>query len=63
MYTYIVIFIIRYRLAAVDHGQFSFIDIKHNDWPVILITNPKNMLYRMPQKENVESIITSTHVR
>jgi len=55
--------IIRYRLAAVDHGQFSFIDIKHNDWPVALITNPKNMLFMMPQKENSKSIITSTHVR
>ncbi|KYM77064.1 Transmembrane protein 62 [Atta colombica] len=52
-----------YRLAAIDHGQFSFIDIKHNDWPVILITNPKNMLFMMPQKENLESIIKSTHVR
>lgn len=55
--------IIRYRLAAVDHGQFSFIDLKHNDWPVALITNPKNMLFMMPQKENTKSIITSTHVR
>ncbi|KAG5314745.1 TMM62 protein, partial [Acromyrmex insinuator] len=52
-----------YRLAAIDHGQFSFIDIKHNDWPVILITNPKNVLFMMPQKENLESIIKSTHVR
>ncbi|XP_029663755.1 transmembrane protein 62-like isoform X2 [Formica exsecta] len=52
-----------YRLAAIDHGQFSFIDIKHNDWPVVLITNPKNMLFMMPQKENLKSIITSTHVR
>ncbi|XP_011175692.1 transmembrane protein 62 [Solenopsis invicta] len=52
-----------YRIAAVDHGQFSFIDIKHNDWPVALITNPKNVLFMMPQKENLESIIKSTHVR
>lgn len=52
-----------YRLAAIDHGQFSFIDIKHNDWPVVLITNPKNVLFIMPQKENLESIMKSTHVR
>ncbi|XP_020279068.1 transmembrane protein 62-like isoform X2 [Pseudomyrmex gracilis] len=52
-----------YRLAAIDHGQFSFIDIKHNDWPVVLITNPKNAQSRMPQKENPKSVITSTHVR
>ncbi|XP_036149395.1 transmembrane protein 62 [Monomorium pharaonis] len=52
-----------YRLAAIDHGQFSFIDIKHKDWPVVLITNPKNVLFMMPQKENLESIVKSTHVR
>lgn len=52
-----------YRLAAIDHGQFSFIDIKHQDWPVVLITNPKNVLFMMPQRENLESIIKSTHVR
>ncbi|XP_043665127.1 transmembrane protein 62-like isoform X1 [Vespula pensylvanica] len=52
-----------YRLAAIDHGQFSFIDIKHQDWPVVLITNPKHALYMMPRKENVNSIIKSTHIR
>ncbi|KAG8035777.1 hypothetical protein G9C98_001433 [Cotesia typhae] len=52
-----------YRVAAVDHGQFSFIDVKHGDWPVILITNPKHALYTMPSKENLESIIKSTHIR
>ncbi|KAL6258336.1 hypothetical protein P5V15_010422 [Pogonomyrmex californicus] len=52
-----------YRLAAIDHGQFSFIDIKHNDWPIALITNPKNVLFMMPQKENLQSIIKSIHVR
>lgn len=57
------IVIIRYRLAAIDHGQFSFVDLKHNDWPVVLITNPKNILFRMPQRENLESLVTSTHIR
>ncbi|XP_011144010.1 transmembrane protein 62 isoform X2 [Harpegnathos saltator] len=52
-----------YRLAAVDHGQFSFIDVKHNDWPVALITNPKHALYMMPRRENLKSIIASTHIR
>ncbi|XP_014599513.1 PREDICTED: transmembrane protein 62-like [Polistes canadensis] len=52
-----------YRLAAIDHGQFSFIDIKHQDWPVALITNPKHALYMMPRKENINSIIKSTHIR
>ncbi|XP_011883013.1 PREDICTED: transmembrane protein 62-like [Vollenhovia emeryi] len=52
-----------YRLAAIDHGQFSFIDIQHGDWPVALITNPKNVLFMMPQKENLDTIVRSTHVR
>ncbi|XP_003703373.1 transmembrane protein 62 isoform X2 [Megachile rotundata] len=52
-----------YRLGAIDHGQFSFIDVKHKEWPVVLITNPKHALYMMPRKENIMSIIKSTHIR
>ncbi|XP_015586433.1 transmembrane protein 62 [Cephus cinctus] len=52
-----------YRLAVIDHGQFSFTDIKHRDWPVVLITNPKHSLYAMPRKENLQSITDSTHIR
>ncbi|KAK0095811.1 hypothetical protein PV326_007317 [Microctonus aethiopoides] len=52
-----------YRLAAIDHGHFSFIDIKHGEWPVILITNPKHALYTMPLKENLQSVVKSTHIR
>ncbi|XP_043278139.1 transmembrane protein 62-like isoform X2 [Venturia canescens] len=52
-----------YRLAVIDHGQFSFTDIKHQEWPVVLVTNPKHALYVMPQKENSQSIVESTHIR
>ncbi|XP_076179438.1 transmembrane protein 62 isoform X1 [Ptiloglossa arizonensis] len=52
-----------YRLAAIDHGQFSFIDVKHEEWPVVLITNPKHALYMMPRKENLMSVVKSTHIR
>ncbi|XP_076231397.1 transmembrane protein 62 [Calliopsis andreniformis] len=52
-----------YRIAAIDHGQFSFIDVKHKEWPVILITNPKDALYMMPRKESLLSVIKSTHIR
>ncbi|XP_067009565.1 transmembrane protein 62 isoform X2 [Anabrus simplex] len=52
-----------YRLAAVDHGLFSFIDMAHRDWPVGLITNPKHALYAMPTREMLEKIPQSTHVR
>lgn len=53
----------RYRLLAMDHGMLSFIDQKHNDWPVVLITNPKHALYAIPQHENPQVILESTHIR
>ncbi|XP_023244623.1 transmembrane protein 62-like [Centruroides sculpturatus] len=53
----------RYRLAAVDHGIFTFIDQNLNDWPVILITNPKHALYGMPTVEPLSRIKKSTHIR
>lgn len=53
----------RYRLATIDHGQFSFVDIEHRDWPVALVTNPKNAKFSMPRKENLQSVIDSTHIR
>lgn len=34
-------FICRFRLLAFDQGSFTFIDIRHGQWPIILITNPK----------------------
>ncbi|KAK5643227.1 hypothetical protein RI129_007072 [Pyrocoelia pectoralis] len=52
-----------FRLLAIDHGLLSFIDVKHRNWPVVLITNPKHALYIMPQKENLEVITESTHIR
>lgn len=41
-----------YRLAAIDHGMFSFVDVQHGQWPVVLVTNPKNALYHLPDKED-----------
>lgn len=52
-----------YRLAAIDHGIFSFVDQKHNTWPVVLVTNPKHALYSMPGREPLNLIQYSTHVR
>lgn len=43
-----------YRLGAIDHGLFTFIDTKHNEWPVVLITNPKNVLFNNPERENTK---------
>lgn len=52
-----------YRLAAIDHGRLSFVDVKHKQWPVILIVNPKHALFHIPHRN--ESILQaeSTHIR
>lgn len=52
-----------YRLAAIDHGHFSFVDQKHNVWPLVLITNPKHARYIMPGREPLQLIPESSHVR
>ncbi|CAG2162684.1 unnamed protein product [Oppiella nova] len=51
------------RLGAIDHGLFTFIDFKFHEWPVILVTNPKNSLYSMPNIEPWHRIANSTHIR
>lgn len=51
-----------YRIAAVDHGLFSFVDVKHNDWPIVLVTNPKHSLFKSI-REPLSAMLTSTHVR
>ncbi|XP_044749318.1 transmembrane protein 62-like [Coccinella septempunctata] len=52
-----------YRVLAIDHGGFSFIDVEHNDWPVILVTNPKHALFVNPLRENLESLRNSRFIR
>ncbi|CAG4974087.1 unnamed protein product [Parnassius apollo] len=52
-----------YRLAAIDHGIFSFVDQKHITWPVVLITNPKHAQYVMPGREPLHLILESSHIR
>ncbi|CAH4029319.1 unnamed protein product [Pieris brassicae] len=52
-----------YRLAAIDHGMFSFVDQRHNTWPVILVTNPKHAKYAIPGREPLSLIPDSTHIR
>lgn len=52
-----------FRVAAFDHGLFSFIDVKLNQWPIILITNPKPALFITPKFEPYHRIYQSTHIR
>lgn len=42
-----------YRVAAIDHGLFSFVDVRHNEWPILLITNPKHALFYLPHRNEV----------
>ncbi|XP_075225591.1 transmembrane protein 62-like isoform X2 [Lycorma delicatula] len=53
----------RYRVAAIDHGLFSFTDLRHGEWPVVLVTNPKHALFTVPSKEPLHRVETSTHIR
>lgn len=50
-----------YRVAAIDHGVFSFVDVKHNKWPVILITNPKHALFHIPHREEALMQLSKLH--
>lgn len=53
----------RYRIFAFDHDLFSFSDLTFGEWPVILVTNPKSLLYSSPKCEPLERILHSTHIR
>lgn len=45
---------------AIDHGQFSFIDVKHGTWPIVLVTNPKPVVLVPP---GGDLVIPSSHIR
>ena len=42
----------KFRILAVDHGKLSFTDVKFDDWPIALVTYPKDTTFMMPSKEN-----------
>lgn len=52
-----------YRVLAIDHDIFSFVDVRLNTWPVVLITNPKDAHYIMPPHEPLGRMMKSTHIR
>ena len=52
-----------FRVAAIDHGLFSFIDVRLHEYPIILITNPKSSKFYMPGYEPIHRIEESTHIR
>ncbi|NXT17728.1 TMM62 protein, partial [Syrrhaptes paradoxus] len=53
----------RYRILAFDHDLFSFADLTFEEWPVVLITNPKSFLYSSSAHEPLVKILHSTHIR
>lgn len=53
----------RYRILAFDHDLFSFSDLTFEDWPAMLITNPKDAQYLQPGVEPLGRIRSSTHIR
>jgi len=54
---------VRYRLLAFDHDLLSFADLNFEEWPVVLITNPKSFLYSSSAHEPLVKILYSTHIR
>lgn len=52
-----------YRLAVFDHGLFSFADVKLGTWPIAVITNPKDIQFNNPFKEDIEAQRQSSHIR
>ncbi|XP_077530452.1 transmembrane protein 62-like [Haemaphysalis longicornis] len=52
-----------FRVAAVDHGLFSFVDVRYREWPIILVTNPNSTLSFIPSVEPLRRISRSTHIR
>ena len=46
-----------------DKGLFSFVDVKHGTWPVILVTNPKPAETVQPSKEPTVLMATSSYIR
>uniref|UniRef100_A0A8C9EGW0 Transmembrane protein 62 n=1 Tax=Pavo cristatus TaxID=9049 RepID=A0A8C9EGW0_PAVCR len=53
----------KYRILAFDHDLLSFVDLTFEEWPAVLITNPKSSLYSSSFHEPLVKILYSTHIR
>ncbi|KAF3845186.1 hypothetical protein F7725_008349 [Dissostichus mawsoni] len=54
--------LMRYRVLAFDNDLLSFSDLKFEQWPAVLITNPKDAQYLHPGLEPLGRIRRSTHI-
>ncbi len=52
-----------YRILAFDHDLLSFADVHVDTWPAVVVTNPKDARFLVPQHEPIDRIPTSTHIR
>ncbi|KAG5450069.1 Transmembrane protein 62 [Clonorchis sinensis] len=59
-----------FRIVAVDHDLVSFADFRMfhgtqqtTEWPIVLVTNPKDSDFLLPHKEPMYRILDSTHIR
>ena len=52
-----------YRLFAVDHGTFSFVDLRFSSWPVALVTFPKDQRFWQPSREPLAGLQDGGKVR
>lgn len=58
------VFIIhRFRLMVFDHDLFSFIDATVGNWPLVLVTNPKNAKFLAATREPINRMLKSSHIR
>ncbi|MBN3286248.1 TMM62 protein, partial [Polyodon spathula] len=53
----------RFRVLAFDHDLLSFSDLSFEEWPAVLITNPKAAKYTNSAVEPLGRIQNSTHIR
>ena len=52
----------RFRIVAIDHDLLSFGDFTFGEWPLVVVTNPKDAHY-IPAREQWQRMAHSTHIR
>lgn len=55
-----------FRIAAIDHGLFTFEDFSYkmdHEGPLVVITNPRKVIYQMEHLEPYWRTAQSTHIR
>merc|ERR1719167_1130226 len=52
-----------FRLFSIDHGTFSFTDLRFGSWPVVLPTFPKDSQFWMPNRESMDKLKKADIIR